>query len=258
MRTTIHVPSIAFVVVVTLGWGAAGSSLAQNLTVALRTNGSIMRPGDCLRLEALALDDIAGPLAAQVTYRYDKPVLAKDKDGKESTTSQATELRRPAGPALDALDRQQPLLLDDTFCFGQGGSPGRYDVEVALLSGRTGPTVATLRTCVVFDDADAVATQPGTAGCGFLVRGLKRAEADGTLVFDADVPDGGFYRGAILRGGNVETVVDSGIFKTGPNELTVLVPMLSRLSEGTVDLVVVEQFGRASSTAARLPVAILR
>jgi hypothetical protein len=248
---------VAAVVAVVFAWGAARPVLAQNLTVALRTNGSIMRPGDCLRLEALALDDISGPLAAQVTYRYDKPVLTKDKDGTETTTSQVVELRRPAGPAIDLLGRLQPLLVDDTFCFGQGGSPGRYDVEVAVLSGRTGPLLGTLRTCVVFDDADAVTASP-SAGCGFLVRGLKRAEADGTLVFDADLPSSGFYRGAILRGGNVEAVLDSGVYKTGPNELTVLVPVFSRSSEGTVDLVVVEQFSRSSSTAARLPISMVR
>jgi hypothetical protein len=235
------------------GWSAVGSALAQSPVIALRTSGSIVRPGDCLRLEALALDDVSGPLSAQVTYRYTTRLVVKDKDGAESASTKAAEVRRPAGPLFDALNRMQLHLLDDTLCFGQGGTPGAYDVEVALRSGASGPPFATLRTCVMFEDPDVPAGAAGS-GCGFLVRGLKRAETEDFLVFDADLPPSTFYRGAILRGGTVEAVLDAGITQTGPHELSVLVPAFNRSSGGAVDLVIVDQFGKASSTVARLPV----
>jgi hypothetical protein len=257
MRTVPRIVTLAAALLALPGLGPINAALAQSPVVALRTNGSIVRPGDCLRLEALALDYVSGPLAAQVTYRYSAPVVITDKDGAESASTRPAEVRRPAGPVIDALDRWQLHLLDDTFCFGQGGPAGRYDVEVALRSGASGPPFATLRTCVMFEDPDA----PGAAvgeGCGFLVRGLKRAETEDLLVFDADLPSGGSYRGAILRGGTVEAVIDAGVNQTGPRELTVLVPALGRPTGGGVDLVLVEQFGKASSTVPRLPVPLVR
>jgi hypothetical protein len=238
-------------------WGLGATALAQSPTIALRTSASLVRPGDCLRIEALALDDVAGPISAQVTYRYTSPLVVKDEDGKEKTTTRAAEVRRQAGPVIDALNRHQLHLLDDTFCFGQGGTPGPYTVEVALRPAASGSPFATLRTCVMFQDPDAPATTAG-AGCGFLVRGLKRAESEDLLVFDADLPSGGFYRGAILRGGTVEAVLDAGISQTGPHELTVVIPAFNRSAGGEVDLVLVDQFGKTSSTVTRIPVPPVR
>jgi len=257
MRTALRIIVFAAALVGLPGWGLVGQALGQSPVIALRTNGSIVRPGDCLRLEALALDHVSGPLSAQVTYRYSAPVVVKDKDGAESASTRAAEVRRAAGPVIDALNRLQLHLLDDTFCFGQGGAPGPYDVEVALRSGASGTPFATLRTCVTFEDPDAPAAA-ANPGCGFLVRGLKRAESEDFLVFDADLPSSGFYRGAILRGGTVEAVLEGGITQTGPHELSVLVPAFSRQSGGAVDLVIVDQFRKASSTVPRLPISPVR
>jgi hypothetical protein len=257
MRTTPRILMIATLVVGSTGWGLAAPALAQSPVIALRTNASVMRPGDCLRLEALALDYVTGPLSAQVTYRYSAPLVVKDGDGKESTSTRTAEVRRPAGPVIDAMNRLQLHLLDDTFCFGQGGTPGPYNVEVALRSGASGSPFATLTTCVLFEDPDSPATTTGPS-CGFLVRGLKRAETDDFLVFDADLPTSAFYRGAILRGGTVEAVLDAGITQTGAHELAVLTPAFSRPGGGAVDLVLVDQFRKASSTVPRLQVPAVR
>jgi len=257
MRSTTRARMPAVLLAGVAAWGLAGPAAAQSPVIALRTSASIVRPGDCLRLEALALDDVAGPVSAQVTYRFDAPLVVKDEDGKETTSTRVAEVRRQPGPVLDALNRMQLNLLDDTFCFGQGGTPGPYNVEVALRPGLSGSPFATLRTCVMFEDPDAQAAA-GRPGCGFLVRGLKRAEADNFLVFDADLPSGGFYRGAIVRGGTVEAVLEGGISQTGAHELTVVVPPFNRAVGGTVDLVLVDQFGRASSTVPRLPMPTAR
>jgi len=247
----------AALILVALTSGFSRHVLAQGPTVALRTTGTIMRPGDCLRLEALALDDMPGPLSAEVTYRYAVPVVVRDKDGNESTATKPVVLRRPAGPTMEGLNRLQLHLLDDTFCFGQGAVPGRYDVEVALRSGPSGTVVASLRTCVAFDDTNAFAAPAGPA-CDFLVRGLKRAESEDLLTLDADLPPGGVYRGALLRGSSVEAVLDEGVFATGPHELTVLIPGLAQQPGGAVDLVVVERFSHASSTVVRLALPAIR
>ena len=259
MSTRLSIPALTYAVGLIMA-GMAGDAIAQTPVVALRANASVVRPGDCLRLEALALDDVAGPVSAQVTYRYTAPLVVKDEEGKEKTTTRAAEIRRQPGPVLDALSRQQLHLLDDTFCFGQGATPGPYNVEVALRSGAGGSAFATLKTCVLFQDPDAppASGAAGVPGCGFLIRGLKRAETPEFLVFDADLPESGFYRGAILRGGTVEAVLDAGITQTGAHELSVIVPALNRSGSGSVDLVVVDQFRQASSTVPRLPLLPLR
>ena len=252
MRTTSRA-MVAAALLGLSGWGPNDLALAQSPVIALRTNGSIVRPGDCLRLEALALDYLGGPVSAQVTYRYTAPVVVRNQDGVESVSRRASEVRRPMGPVIDTLERLQLHLLDDTFCFGQGGTPGPYNVEVALRSGSSGSPFATLTTCVLFEDPDEPA-ESASSGCGFLLRSLKRAETEDFLVLDADVPSGGLYRGAILRGGTVEAVLEGGIAATGPHELTVLVPAFSRGSGAAVDLVVVDQLGKASSTLPRLAI----
>jgi hypothetical protein len=257
MRTTPGILTRAALVASLGSLGLAGMALAQGPVVALRTNASVARPGDCLRLEALALDYVAGPLSAQVTYRYAAPLAVKDEDGRETVSTRTAEVRRPAGPVIDALNRLQLLLLDDTFCFGQGGSPGAYDVEVALRSGASGAPFATLRTCVMFEDPDAPPSAAGSR-CRFLVRGLKRAETEDFLLFDADLPASAFYRGAILRGGTVEAVLDAGITQTGAHELAVWVPEFDRAGGGSVDLVLVDQFGKTSSTVPRLSMPTVR
>jgi len=257
MGSTTRAGMLTTCLVAVATWGFVQPAAAQSPVVALRTSASIVRPGDCLRLEALALDDVAGPMSTQVTYRFDATVMLKDEHGKETTSTRSAEVRRQPGPVLDTLNRLQLHLLDDTFCFGQGGTPGPYNVEVALRSAASGSPFATLKTCVMFEDPDAPASA-GRPGCAFLLRGLTRAEGDSYLVFDADLPAGGFYRGAILRGGTVEAVLDAGIAQAGAHELTVVTPPLNRTPGETVDLVLVEQSGQVSSTVPRLHLAPVR
>ena len=124
-----------------LGGDRTSLALAQSPVVALRTNGSIMRPGDCLRLEALALDYVGGPVSAQVTYRYTAPVVVKNEDGVESVSSRASEVRRPVGPVIDALNRLQLHLTRRHLLFRpgrdarplqRGGSAAFGSIGVAL------------------------------------------------------------------------------------------------------------------------------
>jgi len=243
--------------VVVASWSlalAAGSAVpaqAQPPAVALLTNGSVMRPGDCLRLEALAIDYVPGPFATRVTYSFDEPTVVRNQEGAESTVSRSAQVRRPAGPSLDALRPLQPLLLDDTFCFGQGSAPGQYRVDVALLSGSSGPPFATLTTCVVFDGDGPGPAATGPV-CGFLVRGVSRVYAPDTIVLDAELPASGYYRAAIVRGGAADAVLHAWVDQTGPRELTVSASDLGRADGPTVDLVVFEQFRGASSTVVRL------
>jgi len=251
MRGSVRIPATLAALAVTASIVAAPHAQGQAPSIALRTNGSTMRPGDCLRIEAIALDFVAGPFAIQVTYRYEQPVIVRDEAGTEATVSRPAQVQRPVGPSIEALNALQVLPLDDTFCFGQGTVPGHYRVEVTLLAGHSGPSIGTLTTCAFFDDGGLRPTGAGP-GCGFLVRGVKRIDSADIIVFDAELAAGGIYRGAILRGGAVDTLLDAGVYQTGPDELTVISTDLGRADGSTLDLVVFEQSRGASSTAVRL------
>jgi hypothetical protein len=241
---------------------AAGRSVdAQWHTsiLALRTNGSVMRPGDCVRLDLLSLDAMPVPLATRVTYRYTEPITVKDEDGKETTTTRPATRALPASPLIDALAPLQRLPLDDTFCFGEGSLPGAYQVEVALLPSASGAPVATLRTCVVFDNAitapEAAPARPShAADCALHVRGVKRAEPGGTVYFDGNFPASGLYKVALIRNNRIEAVLDGGAYQSGPRELIVSWPVLETASGADADLVILDGATGASTTLARVTV----
>jgi hypothetical protein len=251
MRGSRWIPAALAALAVATSLDAMPRAQGQAPAIALRTNGSVMRPGDCLRIEAIALEYVPGPFAARVTYRFEEFLLVRDKEGAEAPASRSAQVQRPVGPSIDALTPFQPLLLDDTFCFGQGTAPGHYRVEVALLAGSSGPPFGTLTTCALFDDGGSRPAEAGP-GCGFLVRGVRRVDSADIVVFDAELPASGLYRAAILRGGAVDAVLDAGVYQTGPRELTVMSPEFGRADGSTVDMVVFEQFRGASSTAVRL------
>ena len=227
--------------------------------LALRTNGALMRPGDCIRLDLLSLDVMPGPLTPRVTYRFTEAVTIKDEDGKDKTSTRPATRVIPAGPTMDGLAPLQRVPLDDTFCFGEGSLPGAYQVEVALAASATSAPLATLRTCVVFDHPDASpapgAAKPARASdCSLLIRGVRRAEPGGTIFFDGNFPASGLYRAALVRSSRVEAVLDAGVYQVGPREVMINWAAMQNAVGGDVDLVILDGETGASTTFARFAV----
>jgi hypothetical protein len=233
--------------------------------LALRTNGSVLRPGDCVRLDLLSLDAVPGPITTRVTFRYTEAVTVKDSDGKERTTTRGATREQPAGPLLDALAPLQWMPLDDSLCFGEGTLPGAYLVEVVLRPSASGAPFATLRTCVVFDNAEATspagaalaagAAQPtGTADCSLLIRGVKRAESGGTIYFEGNFPASGLYKAALVRNNRIDALLEAGVYQTGPHELVITSPALQQAAGGDIDLVILDGETGASTTLGRFAV----
>ena len=185
--------SLAAAIVIALIAAQPARAQWHSSVLALRTSGSVVRPGDCVHLDLLSLEFVPGPLTTRVTYRYTERVRVKDDDGKETTTTKAATRELPPGPLLDALAPMQRVPLDDSLCFGEGTLPGAYLVEVALSPSASGSPVTVLRTCVVFENVDAKPAA-GTdqskpaADCPLLIRGVKRAEAGGTIYFEGNFP----------------------------------------------------------------------
>lgn len=226
--------------------------------LALRTSGSILRPGDCVRLELLSLDFVPGPITPLVTYRYTGSVTVKDSDGRESVTTRPAARELPAGPLIDALAPMQRMPLDDSLCFGEGTLPGVYLVEAALRPSASGAPMATLRTCVLFENVDArppTGSNPSTSapasGCSLLVRGVKRAEPGGTVYFEGDFPASGLYKAALVRNNRIEALLEEGVYQVGPHELVISSPQLQHAEGGDIDLVILDGATGASTTLAR-------
>lgn len=249
--------AVAMFIAVAAGQSAQAQWHASVL--ALRTNGSVLRPGDCVRLDLLSLDAVPGPITTRVTYRYTEAVTVKDSDGKESTTTRGATRERPAGPLLDALAPLQWMPLDNALCFGEGTLPGAYLVEVVLRPSASGAPFATLRTCVVFDNAEATspagtAQSTGMANCSLLIRGVKRAESGGTIYFEGNFPPSGLYKAALVRNNRIDALLEAGVYQTGPHELVIVAPALQQAAGGDIDLVILDGETGASTTLTRFVV----
>ena len=235
-----------------VAWGSAGVAGAQWQTsiMALRTNGSVMRPGDCLRLDLLTFDQLPGSITPHITYRFTEPVTVKAEDGKETRTTRPVTRSVPVGPVLDQLQPGQRVPLDDTLCFGESTAPGEYQVEVVLRHGAGSATFATLRTCVVYEGTDPAAA--GVTGCRLHLRGVKRLESAGTISFDGEFPASGLYKAALIRNHRVEALIDGGVYRSGPNELIINAPELAEAAGGDMDLLLLDGATGWSTTLARL------
>ena len=205
-------------------WPAAG--------LALRTNGSSFRDGECVRLSLLALEDVGGPFVPQVSYGAVRAV------------------ERPVGAVLERLDTGTAAVLDDTFCFGVGSMPGPYEITVSLTSGNV--KTGTLTTCVEFQPESAGSPAPSAVRCGFGLRGVSRRSDANVLTLEGQWPyDGsGLFRLAFLRGDRILYLLESGLVAEGQGELTFVVPSLGADGAGQVDLLLQDQLGGRATTLA--------
>lgn len=238
-------------------WPAAG--------LALRTNGSSFRDGECVRLSLLALEDVGGPFVPQVTYGFKGapavPGPAVPREVLERLIERGITpvmpvgaavrtFERPVGTVLERLDTGTAAVLDDTFCFGVGSVPGPYEITVSLTSGNV--KTGTLTTCVEFQPESAGSPAPSAVRCGFGLRGVSRRSDANVLTLEGQWPyDGsGLFRLVFLRGDRVLYLLEGGLVAEGPGELTFIVPNLGPEGAGQVDLLLQDQWGGKATTLA--------
>jgi hypothetical protein len=226
-----------------------GGALAQQWpgsALALRTSGGALRSGDCVRLTLVAAEDVPGPITPTVSYAFDQAVTVEDEDGNTQTSIRRAVVERPASPTFDRLQAGSSVVLDDAFCFGQNSRPGAYDIAVKLAA--SGVPVASLSTCVGFYTDD----EKPPAGCGFSLRGALRRDGNDTVVFDTRGGATGLPRLLVFRGDALLRVVEHGIAASGPGELSVPGVAFEGLGTAPVDVVLQDQAGSRSASAARL------
>lgn len=229
---------------------AAGVAWQGNM-LAVRTSGGILRPGDTLRVELLALDTVFGPFRARVRYRFAEGVTVRDEEGGEREELRERVLERPPGVAIESLAPGQTVLLDDTFHLGSASLPGAYHVEVDILELGLDRPSDTIRACAHLPDDGRTET-----GCGFLLTGVGRINTGDWLTLVGRFPEHGWYRAALVRDGRVISLMDTGIYSTSRTELELTSPILPRLAGQTVDLVVHDPASNASATLSRLVIPV--
>lgn len=231
---------------------AAASAAAQSWptsALALRTDGSSFREGQCVRLSLLALEDVGGPFVPKVSYGYEGSVTLKDPQGQPRTIPLKRTVERPARAALERLDAGTAAVLDDAFCFGMDSAAGAYEITVSLTSGNV--TIGTLAACVEFQP-ESVAGPAAASRCQFALRAVsKRSEAN-VLTLEGQWPfeGSGLFRLVFLRGDRVLSLLEGGLVAEGPGELTFVVPNLGVEGEAPVDLLLQDQWGGKATTLA--------
>ena len=229
---------------------AAGIAWQGNM-LAVRTSGDVLRPGDTLRVELLALDHVFGPFRAQVRYRFSERVTIRDEEGGERQEQRERVLVRPPGAAIESLAPGQTVLLDDTFHLGSSSVPGAYQVEVDILDLGLDRPSDTVRACAcLLDD------EPPETSCAFLLTGVSRINTGDWLTLAGIFPVHGWYQGALVRDGRVITLLQTGIYSTSRTELELTSPILLQLAGQTVDLVVHDPASNASATLSRLVIPV--
>ncbi len=224
----------------------------QGDMLAVRTSGGILRPGDTLRVELLALDAVYGPFRARVRYSFAERVTVRDEDGERQELRERVLVRSP-GAAIESLAPGQTVLLDDTFHLGSSSVPGAYHVEVDILDLGLERPSATIRSCACLPDD--VRSEPT---CALLLTGVSRVNTGDWLTLAGRFPDHGWYQAALVRDGRVVSLMQTGIYSTSSTELELTAPVLPRLAGQTVDLVVHDPASNTSATLPRLVIPLAR
>jgi hypothetical protein len=227
--------------------GAAPSiARAEWTNLAIRTSGTVLQPGDQLRVELVALEPVTVPFTAEVVYRWAEPVTVRDEDGHESQEMRGRSRTSPRTAVIDHLDRFKTVLLDDSFFFGSGCPAEQYAVEVNVHDGSGGSGIATLRSAVFCKAYDK-----STTDSTLVVSGVKAANSSNWVTLDGTFPPGGVYTVILFDETQLVAFVDTGINPTSPHTLDIVSPVLSSFQRRVLDLVVIDRIHDTSSTLAR-------
>lgn len=248
MKRLLFVPASALLVLLLL---AAPDARAQwqGGNLAVKTNGNDFRSGDQLKVEIIALKDIAESFYTRVSYSFYERIKVKDEDGAETEKDELRTRAREAGAVVERLRQFQTVTLDDTFNFGEGSIPGRYTVEVGVFNGFTNERVATLRTCVFYLPRGGRSDE-----CSPSLRALRRANSEVWLTFDGTFSERARYSATLLAGGKVVKFIDYGVVATSRQELNISSEDLAGIGGRTFDLLLHDHDTGSATTLARMTV----
>lgn len=229
----------------------------QDGNLALKTNGSVFKSGEQLKIEIVALEAIPESFYTQVSYSYQvkvKRTVETEKDGKTTTEEKEVEetvvKKRKENPLLLKMDQYQVQLLDSAFHFGDTAPEGCITVNVDIFRAYTKEPVTRLNSCVCYEDL----VKP--TGATFL-RSLKRVNNATWVTFDGLFSLNARYSALIMRDSEVVQHLRAGV--TGDEkELNMTAFEFNTLSDKTYDVLVHDHNKGNSSTLVKVNFATSR
>lgn len=240
---------LSCVVLLTLTFWQEARSQWRDGNLALRTNGNSFQSGDLLKVEALALETINEPFFTEVSYKFFEAIRERNEDGRQTTKQEERIRTRQPGPVLESLDQFRLLTLDDTFHFGEASPAGRYMIEVGVFRPHTKERLATLRSCVVYQNGER-----SIDACSLHLRSLKRANSEEWLIFDGNFSADSRYSATLLSGSRVVKYLEGNIGTSGPREIIIASYLLTGAGGKTYDILLHDHSTNHSSTLSRVTI----
>jgi hypothetical protein len=227
----------------------------QDGNLAVKTNGTVFKSGEQLKVEIIALEAIPESFYTQVSYSYQvkvKKIIETEKDGmttkEEREVEETVVKKRKENPLLLKMDQHQTQLLDSTYHFGDTAPEGCITVNVDIFRADTKESVTRLNSCVCYEDL----VKP--TGATFL-RSLKRVNNATWVTFDGLFSLNARYSALIMRDSEVVQHLRAGV--TGDEkELNITAFEFNTLSDKTYDVLVHDHNKGNSSTVAKINFAV--
>lgn len=192
----------------------------QDGNLAIKTNGSIFKSGEPLKVAVIALEAIPESFFMQVSYSYTVKVkkmeVKEDSDGKKTETEKEVDelirRERQPGSVLLNMEQYQMHVLDDTYHFGEGAPRGCMTVNVDVFRAYTKERLATLSSSVCFEDSARPNNKP-------FLRGFRKVYSDTWVSFDGAFSSEARYSALLLSEGKVVQHLRTGIHTNDGKEL---------------------------------------
>ena len=223
----------------------------QDGNLAVKTNGTVFKSGEQLKVEIIALEAIPESFYTQVSYSYQvkvKKIIETEKDGM--TTKEEREIeetvvkKRKENPLLLKMDQHQIQLLDSTYHFGDTAPEGCITVNVEVFRAYTKESMARLSACVCYEDS----VKPS---CSTFMRGLKRINNDTWVTFDGVFSIDARYSVLIMQDSEVVQHLRAGVNGSG-KELNMTAFEFNTLAGKTYDVLVHDHYKSNSSTLVKV------
>lgn len=243
-------PSLALLFILLLLIFVAQSAQAQwqDGNLAIKTNGSIFKSGEPLKVEVIALEPIPESFFMQVSYSYTVKVkkieVKEDSDGKKTETEKEVDelvrREREPGSVLLNMEQYQTQVLDDTYHFGEGAPKGCMTVNVDVFRAYSKDRLTTLRSSVCYEDSKQPINRP-------FLRGFKQVYSDTWISFDGAFSSEARYSALLIIDGKVVQHLRTGIHTNDGKELH-LSAFEFNTNTGKNYEVLVNDHGKASSS----------
>ncbi|MFN7929963.1 MAG: hypothetical protein U0Y68_18845 [Blastocatellia bacterium] len=234
---------------------SAAQAQWQDGNLAIKTNGSIFKSGDPLKVEVIALEAIPESFALQVSYSYTIQVrkieIKEDADGKKTETEKEVDelvtRKRAMGSLILQMEQYQTQLLDDTYHFGEGAPRGCLTVNVDVFRAYSKERISTLSASVCYEDSEHPTVLP-------FLRGFKKVYSDTWISFDGAFSAEGRYSALLISDGKVVQHLRTGIHTSDKKEIHLSSFEFNTVTGKNYDVLIVDHNKSTSSTLSKVTI----